>query len=138
MGRLSRFLGLVPLLALLMHGAWYLSARLLPEGLLRPFFVGRFLTMVGEFTFWKVFVANLAAGFLGVQLMNLFRVGRYAGGLCVLPVFWLIHGLLPGTNSFVFAAASVPLSPDVLWTRTGFSETVAYTLGYKAFRRWAA
>ena len=38
----------------------------------------------------------------------------------------------------MFAAAPVPLSPDVLWTRTGFSEIVAYTLGYEASCRWAA
>jgi hypothetical protein len=26
---------------------------------------------------------------------------------------------------------------DVLWTRTGFGELVAYTLGYEASGRWA-
>jgi hypothetical protein len=137
MSRLLKFLGLVLALTLLMYGVWYLSARLLPEGLLRPFFVGRFSNVVGEFTFWKVFLANLAVGFLGVQFMNLFRVGSHAGGLYVLPVFWLIYGLLLGTNSFVFAGAPVPLSLDVLWTRTGFSELIAYTLGYEASRGWA-
>jgi len=137
MSRLLRFLGLVLALTLLMYGVWFFSARLLPEGLLRPFFVGRFSTVVGEFTFWKVFLPNLAVGFLGLQFMNLFRVGRQAGGLYILPVFWLIYGLLLGTNSFVFAGAPVPLSLDVLWTRTGFSELVAYTLGYEASRRWA-
>ena len=137
MGRLLRFLGLVLVLTLLMYSAWYASARLLPEGLLLPFFVGRFSAVVSEFTFWKVFAANLLVGFLGVQFMNLFRVGRYAGGLYVLPVFWLIYGLLLGTNSFVFAGTPVPLSLDVLWTRTGFGELVAYTLGYEASREWA-
>jgi hypothetical protein len=137
MGRLLRFLALVLVLTLLMYGAWYLSARLLPEGLLRPFFVGRFSNVVGEFTFWRVFLANLVVGFLGVQFMNLFRVGRHAGGLYVLPIFWLIYGLLLGTNSFVFAGAPVPLSLDVLWTRTGFSELAAYMLGYEASRGWA-
>jgi MFS family permease len=110
MGRLLRFLGLVLVLTLLMYGAWILSACLLPEGLLQRFFVGRFSNVVGEFTFWKVFLANLVVGFLGVQFMNLFRVGKHAGGLYVLPVFWLIYGLLLGTNSFVFAGAPAPLS----------------------------
>ncbi len=137
MKRLSRFVGLVLALTLLMYSVWFVSAHLLPEGLLRPFFTARFSTTVGQFTFWKVFLANLVAGFLGVQLMNLFRVGRHAGGLCVLPVFWLIYGLLLGTNSFVFAGTPVPLSLEVLWTRTGFSELLAYTLGYEASRGWA-
>jgi hypothetical protein len=69
--------------------------------------------------------------------MNLFRVGKRAGGLYVLPIFWLIYGLLLGTNSFVFAGTPVPLSLGVLWTRTGFGELVAYTLGYEASREWA-
>jgi hypothetical protein len=137
MSRLLRFLGFVLALTLLMYGVWFLSARLLPEGLLQPFFTARFSNMVGEFTFWKVFLANLVVGFLAVQFMNLFRVGRHAGGLYVLPLFWLIYGLVLGTNSFVFADAPVPLSLDVLWTHTGFSELVAYTLGYEASRQWA-
>lgn len=132
-----RFLGFILALTLLMYGAWFLSAQLLPEGLLRPFFAARFSNVVGEFTFWKVFLANLVVGFLGVQFMNLFRVGRHAGGLYVLPVFWLIYGLLLGTNSFVFAGTAVPLSLDVLWTRTGFGELLAYTLGYEASAGWA-
>lgn len=137
MNRLLRFLGLILALTLLMYSVWFLSARLLPEGLLRPFFTGRFSRVVGEFTFWKVFLTNLVVGFLGVQVMNLFQVGRRPGGLYVLPIFWLIYGLLLGTNSFVFAGAQVPFSLSVLWMRTGFSELLAYTLGYEASRGWA-
>ena len=137
MSRLLRFLGLVLALVLLMYSIWYLSARLLPEGLLRPFFTARFASVVGEFTFWRVFLTNLVVAFLGVQVMNLFRVGKHAGGLYILPIFWLIYGLLLGTNSFVFAGARVPFSLSVLWTRTGFSELLAYTLGYEASRGWA-
>ena len=137
MNRLLRFLGLVLTLTLLMYAVWFLSAHLLPEGLLRPFFTTRFASIVGKFTFWRVFLPNLVVGFLGVQFMNLFRVGRHAGGLYVLPIFWVIYGLLLGTNSFVFASTPVPLSLQVLWTRTGFSELLAYTLGYEASRGWA-
>ncbi len=78
MSRLVRFLGFVLALTVLLYGTWYLSGRLLPAGLLRSFFVARFADVVGEFTFWKVFLANLAVGFLGVQFINLFRVGRRA------------------------------------------------------------
>jgi hypothetical protein len=49
----------------------------------------------------------------------------------------VIYGLLLGTNSFVFASATVPFSLDVLWMRTGFGELLAYTLGYEASRGWA-
>lgn len=88
-------------------------------------------------TFWKVFIANFLVGFLGVQFMNLFRVRKYPGGLYVLPVFWIIYGLLLGTNSFVFADKPVSFSIAVLWTRTGFSELLSYALGYEASRDWA-
>ena len=69
--------------------------------------------------------------------MNLFRVGKYPGGIYVLPIFWILYGLLLGTNSFVFAGEPVPLSISVLWTRTGFNELLAYTLGYESSRDWA-
>ncbi len=69
--------------------------------------------------------------------MNLFRVGKYAGSLYVLPVFWSLYGLLLGTNSFVFAGQPVPFSITVLWTRTGFMELLAYTVGYEATKGWA-
>ncbi len=136
MNRFLSFLRLVLALTVLMFSAWYLSATFLPPGVLRPFFSNRLSTVVGEFTFWKVFLANFVLGFLSVQFMNLFRVGKHAGGLYVLPVFWVIYGLLLGTNSFVFAGASVPFSLAVLWTRTGFSELLAYTFGYEASREW--
>ena len=137
MSRFLAFLKLVLVLMALMFSTWYLSALFLPKEILRPFFSSRFSAVVGEFTFWRVFLANFLIGFLGVQFMNLFRVGRYPGGLYVLPVFWIIYGLLLGTNSFVFAGEPVAFSISVLWTRTGFSELLAYTLGYEASRNWA-
>ncbi len=69
--------------------------------------------------------------------MNLFRVGRHTGGLYVLPAFWILYGLLLGTNSFVFADQPVAFSLTVLWTRTGFMELLAYTTGYEATKGWA-
>ena len=111
--------------------------RNLPEGFLRPYFSRLFSARVGELTFWRVLLANLLIPFLGTQFMNLFRVGRYPGGLYVLPIFWVIYGLLLGTNSFVFADQPIPFSISVLWTRTGFNELLAYTAGYEASREWA-
>ena len=137
MSRFLAFLKLVLVLLALMFSTWYLSALLLPTGILRPFFSNRFSTVVGEFTFWRVFLANFLIGFLGVQFMNLFSVGRYPGGLYALPVFWTIYGLLLGTNSFIFAGEPVPFSISILWTRTGFNELLAYTLGFEASRNWA-
>jgi hypothetical protein len=145
MGRLLRFLGLVLVLTLLMYGAWILSACLLPEGLLQRFFVGRFSNVVGEFTFWKVFLANLVVGFLGVQFMNLFRVGKHAGGLYVLPVFWLIFSAFStpdlGIGKPVLCAfctlSGSKFAASYLTLRRNISELVAYTLGYEASRGWA-
>jgi hypothetical protein len=136
MSRLLSFLKLVLMLTVLMFSTWYLGATFLPSGVLRSFFSNRFLSVAGEFTFWKVFLANLLLGFLGIQFMNLFRVGKHAGGLYILPMFWVIYGLLLGTNSFVFAGDPVPFSLAILWTRTGFSELLAYTFGYEASREW--
>jgi hypothetical protein len=136
LNRFLSFLRLVLALTVLIFSAWYLSATFLPPGVLRPFFSNRFSTVVGEFTFWQVFLANFLLGFLSIQFMDLFRVGKHVGGLYVLPVFWVIYGLLLGTNSFVFAGTPVPFSLAVLWTRTGFSELLAYTFGYEASREW--
>ena len=137
MRRFLGFLRLVAVLTALLFAVWALSATLLPEGVFRPYFARLFLMRVGELTFWRVLLANLLLPFLGVQFMNLFRVNRHPGGIFVLPVFWVIYGLLLGTNSFVFAGRPVPFSLTVLWARTGFTELLAYTLGYEASRRWA-
>lgn len=137
MRRFLRFAVIVLILAALMFGAWILSAFFLPEGIFRPYFSRLFAARVGEFTFWRVFLANLIVPFLGIQFMNLFRVSKLPGGLYILPIFWIIYGVLLGTNSFVFAGQKVPMSISVLWTRTGFTELLAYTAGYESSREWA-
>jgi len=136
MRRFLNFVGLVFVLTALMYAAWFLSATLLPAALFRPYFARLFSARVGEFTFWSVFLANLLP-FFGIQFMNLFKVREYAGGIFVLPVFWVIYGLLLGTNSFVFAGPPMPVSISILWERTGFNELLAYTLSYEATREWA-
>ncbi len=136
MKRFLLFLRLVLLLTALMFGIWWLSAMALPQGVLRPFFSRLLSERVGEFTFIGVLLANLFP-FFGIQFMNLFRVGRHAGGLYVLPIFWILYGLLLGTNSFVFAGQPVAFSVSVLWMRTGFMELLAYTTVYEATRSWA-
>ena len=134
--RLLAFLRLVLVLAASMYAAWFLSATLVPQGFLRPFAVRIFSARVGEFTFWRILLANLFP-FLAVPFMNLYRVNEHPGGAYVLPIFWVIYGLLLGTNSFVFAGQPVPLSISVLWQRTGFTEALAYTASYEATREWA-
>lgn len=133
--RFLLFLRLVLLLAALMFGTWFFSSIALPQGILRPYFSHLFSDRVGELTFIKVLLANLFP-FIGIQFMNLFRVGKHAGGLYVLPIFWIIYGLLLGTNSFVFTDRPVAFSITVLWTRTGFMELLAYTTGYEATKGW--
>lgn len=122
---------------MLLFVTWALSASFLPEGIFRPFFSRLFAARVGELTFRRVFLANFVLPFLGVQFMNLFRVGKTPGGFYVLPIFWILYGVLLGTNSFVFAEEKVPLSIAVIWERSGFSELLAYTAGYEASREWA-
>lgn len=137
---MERFIGFLKLvfgLTILMFGTWLISAAFLPEGFLRSYFSHLFAVRVGELTFWRVFLANLLIPFLGIQFMNLFRVGKYPGGIYVLPVFWALYGLLLGTNSFVFASEPIPFSISVLWTRIGFTELLAYTASYEASREWA-
>lgn len=136
MKRLLTFLGFVLLLTASLYAAWIFSKLLLPEGLFRPYFTRLFSARVGELTFAKILLANLLP-FLGIQFMNLFRGNRWPGGLYVLPVFWILYGLSLGTNSFVYAGQPVPLSISILWTRTGFTELVAYTMGYEATHEWA-
>lgn len=134
--RFWSFLRLLAILTALMFGAWYLSAALLPKQALRPYFSRLFAANVGEFTFWRVLLANLLP-FLGLQFMNLTRAGKRPAGLYVLPLLWILVGVLYGTNSFVFAGDAIPFSVSVIWSRTGFNELLAYTLGYEASRHWA-
>ncbi len=135
MKHLLSFLGLILLLTASLYVAWIFSWLLLPEGLLRPYFTRLFNTRVGELTFAKILLANLLP-FFGVQFLNLFRGSRWTGGLYVLPIFWILYGLSLGTNSFIYAGQPVPLSVSILWTRTGFTELIAYTMGYEATRNW--
>lgn len=135
MSRLLGFLKLVVGLTLLMFAAWWLSVRVLPQGILRPYLSRLFAERVGELTFGKVLLANLVP-FFGIQFMNLFRTGRHSGGLYVLPVLWTFYGVLLGTNSFVFAGRPIPFSIAVLWSRTGFTELLAYTASYEATKGW--
>ena len=136
MKRLFAFLGLVFALTVLLFGSWYVSKMLLPEGLLRPYFSRLFQARVGEIAFIKILLANLLP-FLGVQFMNLYRGRRWPGGLYVLPIFWVLYGVSLGTNSFVYAGPPVPFSISIIWTRVGFTELLAYTLGYAATQEWA-
>jgi len=141
LNRLVRFLALVLVLTALMCAAWILSRALLPQQVLRAYFARLFAARVQEFTFWRILLANLFP-FLGIQFMNLFRVARRPGGIYALPIFWrmysssLITGIIYGTNSLVYASQPIALSVSVLWQRTGFTELLAYTLGYEASRRW--
>lgn len=80
-------------------------------------------------------LANLVP-FFGIQFMNLFRTGRYSGGLYILPVLWTFYGELLGTNSFVCAGQPIPFSIAVLWSRTGFTELLSYTASYEATKGW--
>jgi hypothetical protein len=109
----------------------------LPEGIFRPYFSRLFAAHVGELTFWRVFPANFFLPFLEIQFMNLFRVGKVLGGLYILLVFWMIYGILLGTNLFVLAGEKIPISISVIWMRTGFTELLAYTTGYESSREWA-
>jgi hypothetical protein len=136
MKRLFEFLGLVVLLTAFMYGAWIISKELLPQEFLRPYFSRLFETRVGEFTVIKILLANLIP-FLGVQFMNLYKGRRWPGGLYILPVFWILYGVSLGTNSLVYAGTPAAFSVSILWTRTGFTELLAYTSGYEATRHWA-
>lgn len=136
MRRFFRFLGLVLILTLLMYVAWLICRWLLPEGWLRPYFSRLFEARVGALSFAGILLANLFP-FFGIQFMNLYRGRRWPGGLYILPIFWMLYGVLLGTNSFVYAGARVPLSLSILWTRVGFAELLAYTAGYEATRAWA-
>ncbi|HEX9617574.1 MAG TPA: hypothetical protein VGA03_09155, partial [Anaerolineales bacterium] len=82
------------------------------------------------------FLANLFP-FLGIQFMNLFRGAKHPGGWYVLPIFWILLGIIYGTNSLVFVGEPIPFSISVLWQRTGYMELLAYTFGFEASRNWA-
>jgi hypothetical protein len=136
MRRFGTFLSMVLALTISMYLAWVLARIILPQELLRSYFTRLFSLRMGKMSIPGILLANIVP-FGAVVFMNLFKGKRLPGGALVIPIFWILYGLILGTNSFVYQGQPVNISIDVLWKRSGFTELLAYTAGFEASRRWA-
>ncbi len=117
MNRLLRFLGLVLALILLTFCVWFVSARLLPEGLLRPFFTARFSTVVGEFT---VTATDTASGIKGTATVH-----GNPGALAKIAVAPSEATLLSGSTLVVAATGYDAKALDYAALQDAFEQAVA-------------
>lgn len=113
--------------------AWWVSYTFLPKGVLRGQFVAGMLPLerLGG-------VATVAAAILGWNALaatifvagaNLLRVRQLSLGFVSTLIWWILSGLLLGTNSFSTRLPERPApSLDVLLGRAGIFELTAYVL----------
>jgi hypothetical protein len=113
--------------------AWFLSFYLLPEGLMRDTSLASKLagsdisaSLGKELT--RIFVVNLIMGSV-IILFNLsFRVNNIPLGYLIPPIWFLLYGLILGSNSFTFAMAERIAPSLAVLSRSGLYELAAYTL----------
>lgn len=128
-----RFIGLYLIGLLIFIAAWFLSFYLFPEGLMRDTSLASKLAgseislSIGKEVI-RLFIVNLLMS-AGIILFNLsFRINNIPLGYLIPPVWFLLYGLILGSNSFTFAMAErIAPSLSVLG-RSGLYELAAYTL----------
>ncbi len=128
-----RFIGLYLMGLLIFIAAWYLSFYLFPEGLMRDTSLASKLAgsdisvSIGK-ELTRIFIVNLIMSTV-IVLFNLsFRVNKIPLGYLIPPIWFLLYGLILGSNSFTFAMAErIAPSLSVLG-RSGLYELAAYTL----------
>jgi hypothetical protein len=125
----------VALLTGVLYATWLVSRLVLPAGAFHELASGLVRVRLGAVSMPTIVAANLLP-FLGLQLMNLFDVRGRRGGVYLLVWFWVLYGILLGTNSFAVAGPPVPMGIDVIWSRSGFTELVAYAFADEASRKW--
>jgi hypothetical protein len=128
-----RFIGLYLIGLFIFLAAWFLSFYLFPEGLMRDTSIASKLAgsdisvSIGK-ELIRIFIVNLTMGTV-IILFNLsFRVNNIPLGYLIPPIWFLLYGLILGSNSFTFAMADrIAPSLSVLG-RSGLYELAAYTL----------
>ncbi len=128
-----RFIGLYLMGLLIFIAAWFLSFYLFPEGLMRDTSLASKLAgsdisvSVGK-ELTRIFIINLIMSTMIVLFNFSFRVNNIPLGYLIPLIWFLLYGLILGSNSFTFAMAErIAPSLSVLG-RSGLYELAAYTL----------
>ncbi len=130
---LIRFSGLYLLGLVIFFASWLLSFHLFPEGIMRDTslaskMAGSDISVSIEKELTRLFIVNLIMSAV-IVLFNLsFRINNIPLGYLIPPVWFLLYGLILGSNSFTIAMTErIAPSLSVLG-RSGLYEMAAYTL----------
>ena len=128
-----RFIGLYLFGLLIFIAAWFLSFYLFPEGLMRDTslaskLAGSEISVSMGKELIRIFVVNLIMSSVIILFNMSFRINNIPLGYLIPPIWFLLYGLILGSNSFTFAMAQrIGPSLSVLG-RSGLYELAAYTL----------
>lgn len=130
---LVRFSGLYFLGLGLFLAAWFLGFYLFPEGSMRGTSLASKLAgsdiglSVGK-ELSRILLVNLLMGSV-IILFNLsFRINNIPLGYLIPPIWFLLYGLILGSNSFTFAMDGKMAPSLAVLGRSGLYELAAYTL----------
>lgn len=130
---LIRFFSLYLLGLLIFTLAWFLSFYLLPEGVMRDTNIASKLagseisdSFAKEVT--RIFVVNLIMGALIIAFNLSFRVNGVPLGYLIPPIWFLLFGLILGSNSFTISMTERIAPSLAVLHRSGLYELAAYTL----------
>ena len=128
-----RFAALYLLGLVIFIAAWFLSFYLLPEGLMRDTSLAAKLagsdvsSSIGK-ELTRIFIVNLILGSVTVLFNLSFRVNNIPLGYLIPPIWFLLYGLILGSNSFSIAMAERIAPSLAVLGRSGLYELAAYTL----------
>ncbi len=113
--------------------AWFLSFYLLPEGVLRDTSFAAKLagsdvsSSIGK-ELVRIFAVNLFMGVLIVAFNFSFRINGIPLGYVIPPAWFLLYGLILGSNSFTLALTERVGPSFLVLQRSGLYELAAFTL----------
>ncbi len=128
-----RFAGMYLMGLMIFTAAWFISFYLFPEGLMRDTSLASKLAgsdisaSVGK-EFIRIFVVNLIMSAVIIVFNLSFRVNSVPLGYLIPPIWFLLYGLILGSNSFTFAMAERIAPSFAVLGRSGLYELAAYTL----------
>ncbi len=130
---LVRFAGLYLMGLIIFTAAWFLSFYLFSEGVMRDTslaskLAGSDISADAGREMIRIFVVNLLMGSFIIGFNYSFRINNLPLGYLIPPIWFLLYGLILGSNSFTFAMDE-RIGPSLaVLQRSGLYELAAYTL----------
>jgi len=128
-----RFIGLYLVGILIFITAWFVSFYFFPEGLMRDTSLASKLAgsdisvSIGK-ELTRIFIVNLIMSAVIIIFNLSFRVNNIPLGYLIPPIWFLLYGLILGSNSFTFAMTERIAPSFSVLARSGLYELAAYTL----------